>query len=89
MRPDELRRPNDKRNRELRSDDAKDGELRIILLRPGIELPDGTPSRIGDVVSLPERTATQLMLKGAADLAPSPELAPPKADQAPQPEAAE
>lgn len=49
------------------------GNLRIQLLRAGIELPGGGVSRIGDIVDLPNERAMALLRNGAAEGVPTPE----------------
>lgn len=47
-----------------------EGYLRIVMIRAGLELPDGGRSQIGDVIDFPHETAMGLMRNVAADLAP-------------------
>ena len=49
------------------------GNLRIQLLRAGIELPGGGVSRIGDIVDLPNERAMALLRNGAAEGVPTSE----------------
>lgn len=51
-----------------------DGYLRIVMIRAGLELPDGGRSQIGDVIDFPHDTAMSLMRNIAADLAPIEEI---------------
>lgn len=48
-----------------------DGNAKVVVLRPGIELADGRRPRVSDVVSLPFAQAEALLRNGAADTAPA------------------
>jgi hypothetical protein len=54
--------------RQLRRDPPPGaGEVQLHILRGGVELPDGEPSRIGDIVTMPEAAGRDLVERGAAD----------------------
>jgi hypothetical protein len=58
--------------RPLRQDLAPgEGHAAVIFLRPGAELPDGTPARIGDRCNLPVDQARALIMRGATEYAPA------------------
>ena len=51
--------------------EAAEGFIRLVLIRPGLELDDGGRSQVGDVVDFEYERGMALMRNGAADLAAS------------------
>jgi hypothetical protein len=75
--------------RPLHREIAAEGEVLVRLVRPGLELSDGTPGMTGDVISVPEAQAREIMRNGAGDLVTASDLAQPDAGSEPAKEAAE